>query len=107
MLGRCEIAGNLVIKQDRYCFIALSPAILNLWVDTPLWVHISDIPAYQIFNLMILNTSKIIVTRYQRNNVMVGVTTTRGTALKSHSIREVENDRFRQIFAFTAHKWPV
>lgn len=66
MFGRCEIAGNLVLKQDRYCFIALD-STHGLKPSSGVTQQISCISSIY---LMILNNSKL--TAMKENNFMVG-----------------------------------
>lgn len=66
MFGRCEIAGNLVLKQDRYCFIALD-STRGLKPSSGVTQQISCISSIY---LMILDNSKF--TTMKENNFMVG-----------------------------------
>lgn len=43
MFGRCEIVGNLVLKQDIYCFIALVWLVSTRGFETPSGGHTAGI----------------------------------------------------------------
>lgn len=76
----------------------------KLWVNCPhlytLTVYTWDSGSQPVgcisdIYITVHNTSKATVTKSQQNNFMVGVTTTRGTALKGHSARKVETTALR------------
>lgn len=60
----------------------------NLQIVTPLELQIRY-PAYKIWKLQFIMIK--LVVKQQRNTFMIGVTITRGTVLKSMSIRKAEN----------------
>ena len=65
--------------------------VLNLWVMVPLGGgHISKV-LHILYYITIHDSSKITVMKQQRNNFIVGVTTTWRTVLKGHGIRNIEN----------------
>jgi hypothetical protein len=77
--------------------------VLNLWVTTSMGVkqlfsQRSSIryPACQIFTLQSITVAKLQLWSSSKNNLELGVTTTRGTVLgKGHRIRKVKDCCFR------------
>lgn len=61
-------------------------------------------PAYHIFNIRFLTTAELELWSNNRNNLMVGITTTWEATLKGWSIRKVENHHYRNI-QYGSVKW--
>jgi hypothetical protein len=67
----------------------LRPVVLNLWVLTPLDKVCLE-PSENIdFTLWFIIVAKLQLRDKKENNIILGVTTTSGTVLKSHSVRKV------------------
>ena len=80
---------NLSQKEKFLCFSRT--VVLKLWVMTPWGSHI---------RLWFITVSKLQLWRSNEIMLWLGVSITRGTVLKGHSIRKVENhwSRMRQKF---------
>lgn len=68
--------------------------VLKLWVVT---LFIGRGITYQISTLQFITVDKLQLQSSNRNNFMVGATTTWGAVLKDHSIRKAENHWARKM----------
>lgn len=65
-----------------------------MWVTTPFGGKSNNSfteASYQIFTLVFIIVAKLQLGSSIENNFMIGVTKTRGTVLRNHSIGKVEN----------------